>query len=105
MRWEREIDGYWPPVDQRAGEPPHYAVPCSGTPEKKGSVALMVCVNDTATAPRLMLVSALPRVCTTASGDMFLICTMPARTAGWGSAAYCAKCPAGGPEPSRLRGL
>lgn len=36
--------------------------------EKKGSMALIVCVNDTATFPRLMLVKRLPMVWTTARG-------------------------------------
>eukprot|EP00951_Prasinocladus_malaysianus_P034472 scaffold348269_cov37-Prasinocladus_malaysianus.AAC.1 len=38
--------------------------------EKKGSQDLMVWVKETATLPRLMLVSRLPMVCTTASGAM-----------------------------------
>lgn len=38
------------------------------TTEKKGSMALMVWVNDTATFPRLILVKRLPKVCTTAKG-------------------------------------
>ena len=38
------------------------------TTEKKGSMALMVCVKDTATLPRLTLVSRLPSACTAASG-------------------------------------
>jgi hypothetical protein len=36
--------------------------------EKKGSMALIVCVNDTATLPRLMFVKRLPMVWTTARG-------------------------------------
>ena len=40
------------------------------TTEKKGSIALMVCVNDTATFPRLMLVKRLPIVWTIARGRM-----------------------------------
>lgn len=36
--------------------------------EKKGSIALIVCVNDTATFPRLILVKRLPNVWTIASG-------------------------------------
>ena len=36
--------------------------------EKKGSMALIVCVNDTATFPRLMLVKRLPKVWTIARG-------------------------------------
>jgi hypothetical protein len=36
--------------------------------EKKGSMALMVCVNDTATFPRLMFVKRLPIVWTIARG-------------------------------------
>ena len=40
--------------------------------EKKGSMALMVCVNETATAPRDTLVSRLPRVWTRARGAMVL---------------------------------
>jgi hypothetical protein len=40
------------------------------TTEKKGSIALMVCVNDTATFPRLMLVKRLPIVWTIARGTM-----------------------------------
>jgi hypothetical protein len=36
--------------------------------EKKGSMALMVCVNDTATFPRLMFVKRLPMVWTMARG-------------------------------------
>lgn len=43
-------------------------------PENIGSSALMVWVKDTATAPREMLVSMLPSVCTTASGDSVLAC-------------------------------
>lgn len=42
--------------------------------EKKGSRALMVCVNETATFPRLMLVKALPKVCTMARGRMAMSC-------------------------------
>jgi hypothetical protein len=42
--------------------------------EKKGSIALMVCVNDTATFPRLMLVKRLPIVWTTARGRMAKSC-------------------------------
>ena len=38
------------------------------TTEKKGSMALMVCVKDTETALRLTLVNRLPSVCTAASG-------------------------------------
>lgn len=38
------------------------------TTEKKGSIALMVCVKDTATLPRLTLVRMLPSVCTAARG-------------------------------------
>jgi hypothetical protein len=36
--------------------------------EKKGSIALIVCVNDTATFPRLMFVKRLPMVWTIARG-------------------------------------
>ena len=36
--------------------------------EKKGSMALIVCVNDTATFPRLMFVKRLPMVWTIARG-------------------------------------
>lgn len=36
--------------------------------EKKGSMALMVCVNDTATFPRLIFVKRLPMVWTIARG-------------------------------------
>lgn len=36
------------------------------------AMTLMVWVKDTATWPRLMLVSALPSTCTTASGEMVL---------------------------------
>jgi hypothetical protein len=36
--------------------------------EKKGSIALIVCVNDTATFPRLMFVKRFPIVCTHAKG-------------------------------------
>ena len=35
----------------------------------------MVCVNDTATCPRLTLVSRLPRVCTAAKGSTLRTCT------------------------------
>lgn len=35
---------------------------------------MMVCVKLTATLPRLMLVSALPSVCTAASGEMEVAC-------------------------------
>jgi len=38
--------------------------------EKKGSIALMVWVNDTATFPRLILVKRFPKVCTIASGNI-----------------------------------
>mmetsp|Transcript_31991 Transcript_31991/g.38712 ORF Transcript_31991/g.38712 Transcript_31991/m.38712 type:complete len:262 (+) Transcript_31991:859-1644(+) len=37
---------------------------------KKGSIALMVCVKDTATFPRLTLVSKFPRACTPARGTI-----------------------------------
>ena len=43
-------------------------------PENIGSSALIVCVKETATEPRLMLVSALPSVCTAASGEMDTAC-------------------------------
>jgi ribosomal protein S26 len=36
--------------------------------EKKGSMALIVCVNDTATLPRLMFVKRLPMLWTIARG-------------------------------------
>ena len=39
---------------------------------KNGSIALMVCVKETATFPRLTLVSTLPSVCTMASGAIAL---------------------------------
>lgn len=39
-----------------------------------GSSALMVWVKETATEPRLMLVSVLPSVCTAASGEMDTAC-------------------------------
>lgn len=35
---------------------------------KKGSIALIVWVNETETFPRLMLVEKLPNVCITANG-------------------------------------
>ena len=38
------------------------------------SPTLMVCVNETATLPRLTLVSRLPSMCTAARGRMDLIC-------------------------------
>mmetsp|Transcript_23317 Transcript_23317/g.65492 ORF Transcript_23317/g.65492 Transcript_23317/m.65492 type:complete len:212 (-) Transcript_23317:91-726(-) len=41
------------------------------TTEKKGSMALMVCVKLTATLPRETFVSRLPRECTHASGRIF----------------------------------
>lgn len=43
--------------------------------EKKGSMALMVCVKETATLPKLMLVNTLPIVCTNANGRIFAYCT------------------------------
>ena len=47
--------------------------------ENTGSNALMVCVNDTATLPKLTFVNALPSICTppsTASGlSMFIFIT------------------------------
>lgn len=54
----------------------HCVLPCCyfPLPEKKGSMALMVWVKETATLPRLTLVSALPSVCTSASGAMLWIC-------------------------------
>jgi len=42
--------------------------------EKKGSMALMVCVNDTATFPRLMFVKRLPMVWTIARGRIARSC-------------------------------
>jgi hypothetical protein len=42
--------------------------------EKKGSIALIVCVNDTATFPRLIFVKRFPKVCTTASGNIAASC-------------------------------
>jgi hypothetical protein len=42
--------------------------------EKKGSMALMVCVNDTATFPRLMFVKRLPIVWTIARGRIARSC-------------------------------
>ena len=42
--------------------------------EKKGSIALTVCVNDTATLPSETLVSTLPRTWMTASGATDLSC-------------------------------
>lgn len=39
-----------------------------------GSSALMVWVKETATEPRLMLVSVLPSVCTAARGEMDIAC-------------------------------
>ena len=50
--------------------------------EKKGSIALMVCVNDTATAPSDTLVSRLPSVCTAASGSTALISALSTLGAG-----------------------
>lgn len=44
------------------------------SPENMGSSALMVWVKDTATDPRLMLVSRLPSVCTAASGETDVAC-------------------------------
>lgn len=38
--------------------------------EKKGSIALIVCVNETATFPRLIFVKRLPIVWTAANGKM-----------------------------------
>lgn len=40
------------------------------TTVKKGSIALMVWVNDTATFPRLMFVKRLPIVCAIARGKI-----------------------------------
>jgi hypothetical protein len=42
--------------------------------EKKGSMALIVCVNDTATLPRLMFVKRLPMVWTMARGRIARSC-------------------------------
>ena len=41
--------------------------------EKRGSLALIVCVNDTATKPRLRFVSVLPRVWMMARGTIDLM--------------------------------
>ena len=45
------------------------------TTEKNGSIALMVCVNDTATFPSETFVMTFPSVCTTASGKMASTCS------------------------------
>ena len=50
--------------------------------EKNGSIALMVCVKDTATAPRDTLVSRLPSVCTAASGSTALTSALSTLGAG-----------------------
>jgi hypothetical protein len=42
---------------------------------KKGSEALMVCVKETATLPRLMLVNTVPSMCPTASGAILPSCS------------------------------
>ena len=49
----------------------------------RGSPTLMVCVNETATLPRLTLVSRLPSMCTAARGRMDLICTRQGGTDAW----------------------
>jgi hypothetical protein len=41
---------------------------------KKGSEALMVCVKETATLPRLMLVNTVPSMCPKASGAILPSC-------------------------------
>lgn len=38
--------------------------------EKKGSIALIVCVKETATFPRLIFVNRFPIVCTIANGKI-----------------------------------
>jgi len=43
--------------------------------EKKGSMALIVWVKETATLPKLMLVNKLPNVCTHASGKIANSCS------------------------------
>ena len=43
---------------------------------------MMVCVKETATLDREMLVSALPRVCTAARGVMEVACSR--KRGGWG---------------------
>lgn len=50
--------------------------------EKKGSMALMVWVKDTATAPSETLVSKFPRVCTAARGSTALIRSLSTFGAG-----------------------
>ena len=42
---------------------------------KNGSEALMVCVKETATLPRLMLVNTVPSMCPTASGAILPSCS------------------------------
>jgi hypothetical protein len=58
----------------------------SHPPENMGSSALMVCVKETATLDREMLVSALPRVCTAARGVMEVACSRKkgGGVGGWG---------------------
>ena len=58
--------------------------------EKKGSMALMVCVKDTATAPRETFVSKLPRVCTAAKGSTALIKALSTFGAGWSLKSHIA---------------
>lgn len=53
-------------ITQRVGISPRNKA--ERTTEKKGSIALIVCVNETATFPKLILVNRLPNTCTTASG-------------------------------------
>ncbi len=64
-----------------AGQPPSTTAentkqmaPQQCPPENMGSSALMVWVKDTATEPKLMLVSVLPSVCTAARGEMDTAC-------------------------------
>lgn len=44
------------------------------TTEKNGSMALIVCVKETATFPRLIFVKRLPKVCTIANGRIARSC-------------------------------
>ena len=51
------------------------SVACTKELQHLLSLTLMVCVNDTATRPRLTLVKRFPSVCTPAKGEMPFACT------------------------------
>lgn len=56
---------------------------------KNGSEALTVCVKDTATVPRLMLVNTVPNMCPAASGAILANCGDETRTkvSIWGASS------------------